>query len=207
MRLGRCGFTAYSLKCDARSEPHSASLNTDRQQRGKPNKMSHRNTRVLIVDDQDAIHSDFQEILNKTDRKTASDTFAEMFLPTDGKRGTAYLPSFELWHASSGDEAYQIVKAAQEAGQPFAVAFIDIRMPPGMDGLETIRKIRKFEKNLEIVIMTAYTDKPLCEIVTNMELLHKLLYIRKPVGRVEIQQLTLSLVEKWNVEAERISRI
>ena len=71
-----------------------------------------------------------------------------------------------------------------------------------MDGIETIRRIREFEKNLEIVIMTAYTDKPLPEIITDMELLHKLLYIRKPVAREEIQQITLSLVEKWNVEQE-----
>ena len=168
--------------------------------------MSNCNTRVLIVDDHAAIHDDFQEILNRQNRKTTSGDLAPAFLPADVQNNTPYLPTFELWHASSGDEAYQIVKAAQEAGRPFAVAFIDIRMPPGMDGIETIRRIRKFEKNLEIVIMTAYTDTPLHEIITNMELLHKLLYIRKPVGRVEIQQLTLSLVEKWNFEAERVSR-
>ena len=162
--------------------------------------MPNRNTRVLIVDDQDAIHDDFQEILNRQNRETASDTFAAAFLPADSKRSTTDLPTFELTHASSGDEAYQMIKAAQAANQPFAVAFIDIRMPPGMDGIETIRQIRKFEKNLEIVIMTAYMDKPLYEIVTNMEMPHKLLYIRKPVMRVEIQMITFSLVEKWNVE-------
>ena len=167
--------------------------------------MINRNTRVLIVDDQDAIHTDFQEILSQTNGKTASDDLAPAFLPVDTEPLTTHLPTFELWHASSGDEAYRIVKAAKEANRPFAVAFIDIRMPPGMDGIETVRQIRKFEKNLEIVIMTAYMDKPFHEIVTNMEVLHKLIYIRKPVGRVEIQQMTLSLVEKWNVEAERVS--
>ena len=166
--------------------------------------MSNRNRRVLIVDDQAAVHDDFQEILNKHEKKTASDDLAGAFLPVDTQDSMSYLPTFELRHASSGDEAYQIVKAAQEAGRPFAVAFIDVRMPPGMDGIETIRQIRKFEKNLEIVIMTAYMDQPLHEIVANMELIHKLLYIRKPVGRIEIQQITLSLVEKWNVEAERV---
>ena len=164
--------------------------------------MSDSNTRVLIVDDQEEIHSDFQEILSKTDSQIASDDLADAFLSADAENSTDYLPSFELWHASSGEEAYRVVKAAKEAGEPFAVAFIDIRMPPGMDGIETIRRIREFERNLEIVIMTAYTDKPLHEIVTNMELLHKLLYIRKPVAREEIQQITLSLVEKWNIEQE-----
>ena len=160
------------------------------------------NTRVLIVDDQDEIHSDFREILSEEDKKASSDDLADAFLSVDAEPSSTYLPSFELTHATSGDEAYRVVKAAQEANQPFAVAYIDIRMPPGMDGIETIRRIREFERDLEIVIMTAYTDKPLHEIVTNMEILHKLLYIRKPVAREEIQQITLSLVEKWNIEQE-----
>ena len=164
--------------------------------------MNNFNTRVLIADDQDEIHSDFREILNQQDRKIDSDDLADAFLSADAEPSSTYLPVFELTHATSGDEAYQIVKAAQEANQPFAAAYIDIRMPPGMDGIETIRRIREFERNLEIVIMTAYTDKPLHEIVTNMQLLHKLLYIRKPVAREEIQQITLSLVQKWNIEQE-----
>lgn len=162
------------------------------------------NTRVLIVDDQDEIHIDFQEIFNEKNRKIASDDLADAFLPNSSQNSKTYLPSFELSHASSGIEAYQIVKEATEADLPFAVAYIDIRMPPGIDGVETIRRIREFEKNLEVVIMTAYTDKPLHEIVTNMELLHKLLYIRKPVAREEIQQITLSLVQKWNIEQQSI---
>lgn len=162
------------------------------------------NTRVLIVDDQDEIHIDFQEILSEKDKKAASDDLADVFLPGSSQNSETYLPSFELSHASSGAEAYQIVKDATESNRPFAVAYIDIRMPPGMDGVETIRRIREFEKNLEIVIMTAYTDKPLHEIITNMELLHKLLYIRKPAAREEIQQITLSLVEKWNVEQQSL---
>ena len=166
--------------------------------------MSNFNTRVLIVDDQDEIHVDFQEILGKEKRKAASDDLADTFLSVDSDNTNTYLPSFELSHASSGDEAYQIVKAAKASNQPFAVAYIDIRMPPGMDGIETIRRIREFEETLEIVIMTAYTDKPLHEIITNMELLHKLLYIRKPIAREEIQQITLSLVEKWNMEQESL---
>lgn len=166
--------------------------------------MHNSNTRVLIVDDQDEIHIDFQEMLGPGNQEITSDDLVEAFLPegTQEVPSPSYFPSFQLSHASSGDEAYEMVKAAKQSNQPFAVAYVDIRMPPGMDGVETIRRIRELERNLEIVIMTAYTDKPLHEIVTNMELLHKLLYIRKPVSREEIQQITVSLVEKWNVEQE-----
>ena len=75
-------------------------------------------------------------------------------------------------------------------------------MPPGIDGIETIRRVRKIDRDIEIVIMTAYTDRTLPEIVHDMELLHKLLYIRKPFAHEEIQQITLSLVGKWNVERD-----
>lgn len=160
------------------------------------------NTRVLIVDDQDEIHIDFREMLSNPNKGSASDDLAAAFLPVESLSHRDYLPSFELTHASSGNEAYQLVRAAKASNRPFAAAYVDIRMPPGMDGIETVRRIRAFEKNLEIVMMTAYTDKPLHEIITNMELLHKLLYIRKPVTREEIQQITLSLVEKWNLEQE-----
>ena len=165
--------------------------------------MDNFNTRVLIVDDQESIYIDFQEMLGVKRRKRRSDELLDAFVPVDDKdKKLPEAPVYELSYASSGKEAYNMVKAADEANRPFAVAYVDIRMPPGMDGVETIRRIRRFEKNLEIVIMTAYTDKPLPEIVTNMELLHKLLYIRKPVAREEIQQITRSLVEKWNLEQE-----
>jgi len=83
---------------------------------------------------------------------------------------------------------------------------MDLRMPPGWDGVETTRKIREIDKDIEIVVMTAYTNKPLSDIVSNIELLHKLLYVRKPFAREEIQQMTISLVEKWNVERELAER-
>ena len=165
--------------------------------------MDNRNTRVLIVDDQESIFADFQEMLGAKGRKRRSDEFFEDFLPgAGGGEPSVEAPSYELSYASSGDKAIALVRSAKEANNPFAVAYIDIRMPPGIDGIEAIQRIREFEKDLEIVIMTAYSDRPITDIVTNMELLHKLLYIRKPVAHEEIQQITRALVEKWNLEQE-----
>ncbi len=116
----------------------------------------------------------------------------------------SFLPDFELLHARSGKEAYRMVGAALEADDPIAVAYIDIRMPPGWDGVETARKIRKVDSNIEIVIMTAYTEKPLSEIIGDMESLHKLLYLEKTprISPEVIQAMTISLSEKWNMERE-----
>ena len=157
------------------------------------------NYRVLIVDDQEEIHNDFEEMLASGLTKRATDELAAAFVTQSDK---SVLPQFELSHATSGEEACAMVKAAQESNRPFALAYIDVRMPPGTDGVETVRQIRQFERDLEIVIMTAYSDKTLTDIVNDMELLHKLLYIRKPFSREEIQQITLSLTGKWNIEQE-----
>ena len=105
-----------------------------------------------------------------------------------------------------GEEACALLEREAHLKRPIAVAYVDIRMPPGIDGVATVRNIRRFDRAIEIVLMTAYTDTPLADIVQDMELLHKLLYIRKPFAREEIQQITLALVEKWNLEQELAAR-
>ena len=161
------------------------------------------NNRILIVDDQGDIHRDFEEMLKPSLIKASTDDLATAF---DLDIDEGFLPELELLHARGGKEAYEEIKKAIEENSPIAVAYIDIRMPPGWDGVETTCKIREIDKSIEIVIMTAYTDKPLSEIIHDMELLHKLLYIRKPFAREEIQQMTISLTEKWNVERELADR-
>ena len=161
------------------------------------------NNRVLVVDDQDEIHRDFEEMLSSDPSNSLTDDLARAF---GSDIDESFLPEFDLLHARSGKEAYGKVKGAAEVGNPIAVAYLDLRMPPGWDGLETTRKIRELDRDVEIVIMTAYTNRPLSDIVRNIELLHKLLYVRKPFAREEIQQMTIALVEKWNVERELAER-
>ena len=157
-----------------------------------------RNTRVLIVDDQPNIHEDFREILKPGFGKS-TDGLTAAFLPA--AKGSS-LPEFDLLHAATGHEACEIILAQKQRNRPVAVAFIDIRMPPGIDGVETVRRIRKEDRTIEIVLMTAYTDRPLSELVHDMELLDKLLYIRKPFVHEEVQQISVALTEKWNLECD-----
>ena len=157
------------------------------------------NNRVLIVDDQRDIHDDFDEMLGGDDTAALTDELAASFLQEEHSRPRF---GFELIHATSGEQALDIMMEARQERAPIAAAYVDIRMPPGIDGIETVRRIRGIDSHVEIVIMTAYTDKRFADIVQNMELLHKLLYIRKPFTREEIQQITLSLVSKWNLENE-----
>ena len=166
----------------------------------------HWNYRVLIVDDEAGIHRDFRDMLNPKHRKRLTAEIAETFLDRGPQKKSFVLPNFELLHATSGDEGHDIIRAGKASNCPIAVAYIDVRMPPGIDGVEAIRRIRQIEKDIEVVIMTAYTDKPLPEIVRDMKLLNKLLYIRKPIAPEEVQQITLSLVERWNVGQELVKK-
>lgn len=165
--------------------------------------LSQGNNRVLIVDDQPEIHDDFAEMLCSSIENASDDDLAAAFVR---EQEGNYLPEFELLHANNGMEACDMIRNGRESHRPIAVAYIDIRMPPGIDGIETVRRVREFDRDIEIVMMTAYPDRSLPEIVCDMELLHKLLYIRKPFTHEEIQQITLSLVGKWNVERELVEQ-
>ena len=154
------------------------------------------NNRVLIVDDQREIHDDFDEMLG-AEVGRSTDALAAAFVDAAEDRPRA---SFELHHAASGEAAVDLVDQARASSSPIAAAFVDIRMPPGIDGIETVRRIRRIDSRIEIVIMTAYTEQRFSEVIQHMDLLHNLLYIRKPFAREEIQQIALVLVHKWNVE-------
>ena len=160
------------------------------------------NYRILIVDDEAEIHSDFKDMLNPGSAQPSTDQLAVTLLGEGAEHETSFLPDLELFHARSGEQAYDIVRAGKAANHQIAVAYVDVRMSPGIDGIEATRRIRQIDKDIELVIMTAYTDIPLSEIVREMELIHKMLYIRKPFAPEEVQQITLSLVEKWNIEQE-----
>lgn len=181
------------------NSPFSDSLSTGWGRRWPMESFSHRNNRVLIVDDQPEIHDDFSEMLCSNSADPRDEDLVEAFVR---EQQGSYLPEFELLHANNGEEACDVIRGGRESNRPIAVAFIDIRMPPGIDGIETVRRVREIDRDIEIVIMTAYTDMSLPEIVYDLELLHKLLYVRKPFTHEEIQQITLSLVGKWNVEQE-----
>ena len=163
------------------------------------------NRRVLIVDDQTEIHDDFREMLSSLQAAQASDELAATFVarPGDSVDSTSFSfpgSELELLHAASGEEAFEIVQQGHDLGEPVALAYVDVRMPPRIDGVETVSRLRTVDPDIEVVMMTAYSDMPLPAIVGDPRLWHKLLYIRKPFIREEIQQLTMSLLKKWQVE-------
>jgi len=155
------------------------------------------NKRVLLVDDNEAIHDDFRKILQE---KAGEESFAHARAALFGDSSLSEaLERFELDCVNQGQAALTLVQLARNEGRPYAVAFVDMRMPPGWDGLETIERLWKEDAELQVVICTAYTDHSWEDIVRRLGHDDRLLILQKPFSSVEVSQLATSLTGKWDL--------
>lgn len=151
--------------------------------------------RILIVDDNPAIHEDFRKVLAPPPpASTLQALEAEMF--GDRKPEGEHL-AFELVSAMQGEDALRLVEASLREDRPFHLAFVDMRMPPGLDGLETIERLWRIDPRVQVVICTAYSDHPRDEVTRRLGLTHQLLTLKKPFDQAEVEQLAAALTEKW----------
>jgi signal transduction histidine kinase len=158
------------------------------------------NRRILIVDDNPAIHEDFRKILCPT---TQAQTLDEDEAAIFGKRTEAALSvGFEIESAFQGQEGLEKVKGAISDRKPYALAFIDGRMPPGWDGVETIANIWQTYPDLQIVICTAYSDYSWEEIVKRIGQSDSLVILKKPFDNVEVLQLAHAMTRKWSLNQQ-----
>jgi len=115
------------------------------------------NRRVLIVDDLPSIHEAFRLTLGPPGKKGGLNELEKLLF--EARPGSsATLSAFELTSAYQGQEGLELAHAALDREQPFGVAFVDMRMPPGWDGLRTIEELWKLDARLQVVICTAYAD-------------------------------------------------
>ena len=140
--------------------------------------------RLLIIDDNPAIHADFRKILCPT---VAPDNMDALAASLFGSSTVVDTPAFEVASAYQGQEGFEMVKHAATEGRPFALAFVDGRMPPGWDGVETIVHIWKAHPELQIVICTAYSDYSWEQIVARVGQSDSLVILKKPFDSVEVQ--------------------
>ena len=155
------------------------------------------NRRILVIDDNLSIHEDFRKILVPQNDSGALDQ-ARVALFGE----TPSLPPqehYELEFADQGRQGCGMAHSAHRAGHPYAMAFVDMRMPPGWDGLETIENLWYVDPDLEIVICTAYSDHPWEDVSRRIGNTDKLLILMKPFNSIEVVQLANSLTKKWNL--------
>lgn len=152
--------------------------------------------RILIVDDNPSIHKDFQTILLEEEESETLSTLRDEVLGNKsftGKTKNVY----ELDFASQGKEGCEKIKKACSENNPYELAFVDMRMPPGWDGLKTIEHMWKIDPNVQVVICTAYSDYSWGEITERLGRSENLLILKKPFDSAEVAQLASALTEKW----------
>ncbi len=150
--------------------------------------------RILLIDDNPSIHEDYRKILNAPARTVTSaeaDFFGEPELPA------AQPVDIRLDSAFQGQEALSKVKLALENQEPYSMAFVDMRMPPGWDGVKTINELWRAQPDLQVVICTAYSDSSWDDICLELGHTDQLLILKKPFDNIEVAQLAIALTKKW----------
>jgi diguanylate cyclase (GGDEF)-like protein len=153
--------------------------------------------RLLMIDDNPAIHEDYRKILLGRDHTQISTAEAALF---GTPQPMVSRPAFDVDSAMQGQEGVELARRALLEGRPYSAAFVDMRMPPGWDGLETIENLWKVDPDIQVVVCSAYSDYDWMEILERLGRSDKLIVIKKPFEPIEILQSASALSRKWQNE-------
>ena len=167
-----------------------------------------KNRRILIIDDNHAIHEDFVKILRPRDESTKGLDALESELFGAATNAPLFEENFyHLDSAFQGLEGIDKVTRAIATGKPYAMAFVDVRMPPGIDGVEALERIWKIDPSLQAVLCTAYSDYSWEEVIKRLGMSDRLLILKKPFDNIEVRQMANTLTEKWSLQHQTRVRL
>jgi len=151
--------------------------------------------RILVIDDNPAIHEDFRKILcvDRTSASKLESAESALFGAPESRDGQL---RFEIDSAHQGQEGLARVYHAIQEGHPYSMAFVDVRMPPGWDGIEVTPRLWLADPELQIVICTAYSDYTWEQMFAKLGASDRMFILQKPFDRMEVLQLAHSLTEK-----------
>jgi diguanylate cyclase (GGDEF)-like protein len=156
------------------------------------------NRRILIIDDNAAIHLDFRKVLGAQAEHSAQAALDVLEANLFGEAAVlAVRPNFDIDSAHQGQEGVAMAQQALVEGRPYAMAFVDMRMPPGWDGLKTIERLWATDPDVQVVICSAHTDYDWTEVVERLGHSDRLLVLRKPAEPIEVLQCATALSRKW----------
>jgi signal transduction histidine kinase len=157
-----------------------------------------KNHRILVIDDNKAIHEDFRAILTRPKAPSKGMAEAESALFGDAMPQIDF-PEFQIDSAFQGQEGLDLIEKSLQENHPYAMAFVDVRMPPGWDGVETTANIWQKYPDLQVVICTAYSDYSWEEMLKKLGYSDRLVILKKPFDNIEVLQLAISMTEKWRL--------
>jgi len=164
------------------------------------------NRRILVVDDNRDIHLDFAKILAHL--ANGGDALRDAEAVLFGEEVTIEpAEQFDIDSAFQGQEALEKIREAYRTGNPYAMAFVDICMPPGWDGVETICRIWKEHPELQVVVCTAYAEYSWNDMLRRLDRKENLLILKKPFENIEVRQLARALTEKWHLARQAAMKL
>lgn len=168
---------------------------------------NHSDFRIIVIDDNPDIHQDFKKILTTASKAASLDHLSEKIFgksvpENNNTLNNTILPHFQIDTASQGEEGVEKIKLELTKNNNYSLAFVDIRMPPGWDGIETIKRIWELDKDIQVVICTAYSDYSWEETVSHLGKKDNLLILKKPFDNVSVRQLACALTKKWQLLQE-----
>jgi CheY-like chemotaxis protein len=155
--------------------------------------------KILIVDDNPEIHADFRKVLATEKASAELEGMESALFGEAPKTGESYA----LDHATQGADAIELVRKAIANFQPYGMAFVDVRMPPGIDGVHTIQALRKIDPNLDCIICTAYSDYTPESAGQKIGISEGLLFVSKPFDPAIIRQLAKKMLDRCAATANR----
>jgi signal transduction histidine kinase len=162
--------------------------------------------RILIIDDNASIHADFRKILGQDQDQNTELNLAKARVFGEDP-ATSPHSRFAIDSAFQGQEGLAMVKQALGEGDPYALAFVDVRMPPGWDGVETIGHLWQSCPEIQIVVCTAYSDYSWAEMIQKLGHSPNLVVLKKPFDNIEALQLAHALTEKWHLNRKVKSQL
>jgi DNA-binding response OmpR family regulator len=163
------------------------------------------NHRILLIDDDENIHQSFRKILvNSSVPHLLNEHEAALF----GERAEhSKMPKFEIDSAFDGEVGLALIEQSIVERHPYSMAFVDVRMALGWDGVQTTCKIWEQYSDLQVVLCTGYTDRSWEDLVKTLGYLDRVIVLIKPFEPIEVLQLAVALSERWRLNQQQKLRI
>ena len=153
--------------------------------------------KVLVADDDEHVLECYRHAFGDDDQTSQTQALkalaAELFDTTNDLENQ---PRFEIVVCNQGEDAIKVAEAAREDGEPFDVIILDVRMPPGIDGVEAGSQIREFDPDVEIIFVTGFSDVPFEELQRRVPPPVHLHYFSKPLSFTKLAEDVASMVKE-----------
>ena len=163
--------------------------------------MNQKQFRILTIDDNEAIHEDYRKVLCASTSNTKLTEATELLFGESASKVRSHTNHFHyrIDSAFQGEQGVDLVKKSVEENRPYATAFVDVRMPPGIDGVETCKLIWEIDPSIALVLCTAYSDHSWEEISSQLGHTDKLLILKKPFDPLELRQIAAAQTARWDL--------